>query len=224
MKASFPIFYLLLPTPLLAYHLMIFAAVISQSLIYVQLYETPWTPACQASLSSTISRSLVKFISLNLEMLLNHFILCCPFFPFPSIFPRSSRNPQESSPAPWFKSINSLASTFFLVKLSHLHMTTGKIYRFYYTDLCWQSDVPVFNTSLVLSWIFCKEQGSFNFVAAVTIHEPKKIKYDTASTFFHFYLPWSDGTGCHDLTFFFLNVEFQATIFILLFHPHQEAF
>ena len=203
MKASFTIFHLLLPTSLLASHLMIFAAVIAQSLIYVQLFETLWTPACQASLSSTISRSLVKFISLDLEMLLNHLILCCPFFPFPAIFPSNSRNPQVSSQVPWFKSISSLASTFFLVQLSHLHMTTGKKYRFDYTDLCWQSDVPVFNTSLVLSWIFCKEQGSFNIVAAVTIHKPRKIKYVTASTFFHFYLPWSDGTGCHDLSFFF---------------------
>ena len=38
---------------------------------------------------------------------------------------------------------------------------------------------------------------------------------------FTIYLPWSDGTGCHDLHF--LNVEFQASFFILLFHLHQEA-
>ena len=41
---------------------------------------------------------------------------------------------------------------------------------------------------------------------------------------FHYlptYLPWSDGTGCHDLRF--LNVEFQANFFTLLFHFHQEA-
>ena len=39
--------------------------------------------------------------------------------------------------------------------------------------------------------------------------------------FFPFYLPWSDGTGCHDLSF--LNAEFQGSLFTLLFHPHQEA-
>ena len=38
---------------------------------------------------------------------------------------------------------------------------------------------------------------------------------------FPIYLPWSDGTGCHDLSF--LNVEFQANFFTLLFHFHQEA-
>ena len=35
-------------------------------------------------------------------------------------------------------------------------------------------------------------------------------------------LPWSDGTRCHDLSF--LNVEFKANFFTLLFHFDQEAF
>ena len=38
---------------------------------------------------------------------------------------------------------------------------------------------------------------------------------------FPHYLPWSDKTRCHDLSF--LNVEFQASFFTLLFHLHQEA-
>ena len=37
---------------------------------------------------------------------------------------------------------------------------------------------------------------------------------------FSLYLPWSDGTRCHDLRF--LNVDIQASFFTLLFHPHQE--
>ena len=37
---------------------------------------------------------------------------------------------------------------------------------------------------------------------------------------FPIYLPWSNGTGCHDLSF---NVEFKARFFTLLFHLHQEA-
>ena len=40
--------------------------------------------------------------------------------------------------------------------------------------------------------------------------------------FLPFYLPWSDGTRCHDLTL--LNVKFQAGFFTLLFHLHQELF
>ena len=48
---------------------------------------TPWTAARQASLSFTISGSLLKVISTKMEMLSNHLMLCCPLFLLPSIFP-----------------------------------------------------------------------------------------------------------------------------------------
>ena len=48
---------------------------------------TPWTAALQASLSSTTSRSLLKFMSIESVMPSNHLILCCPLLPLPSIFP-----------------------------------------------------------------------------------------------------------------------------------------
>jgi len=48
---------------------------------------TPWTIACQAPLSSTISWSWLKFISIESMILSNHLILCFPVFLFPSIFP-----------------------------------------------------------------------------------------------------------------------------------------
>ena len=47
----------------------------------------PWTAARQASLSFTISRSLLKFMSIELVMPSNCLILCCPIL-LPSIFPR----------------------------------------------------------------------------------------------------------------------------------------
>ena len=46
---------------------------------------TPWTVACQASLSFTLSWSLLRFVSIESVMLSNHLILCHPFLP--SIFP-----------------------------------------------------------------------------------------------------------------------------------------
>ena len=52
----------------------------------VQLYVTPWTAACQASLSITNSRSFLKLMSIESVMPSNHLILCCPFL-LPSIFP-----------------------------------------------------------------------------------------------------------------------------------------
>ena len=58
-----------------------------QSLSHVQLFATPWTAACQASLSITNSQSLLKCVSTESVMPSNHLILCCPLFLPPSIFP-----------------------------------------------------------------------------------------------------------------------------------------
>ena len=58
-----------------------------QSLSRVWLYVTPWTEACQASLSITSSWSLLKLISIQSVMQPNHLILCCRLFLLPSIFP-----------------------------------------------------------------------------------------------------------------------------------------
>ena len=58
-----------------------------QSLSRVQLFVTPWTAACQATLSITISRSLRKLMSIESVMPSNHLILCRPLLLQPSIFP-----------------------------------------------------------------------------------------------------------------------------------------
>ena len=47
---------------------------------------TPWTVACQASLSFTVSWSLLKLMSIELMMPSNHLILCHPLLLLPSIF------------------------------------------------------------------------------------------------------------------------------------------
>ena len=61
--------------------------VVVQLLTRVQLFETPWTTACQASLSFTRSWRLLKLMSIESVMPSNHFILCRPLFLLPSIFP-----------------------------------------------------------------------------------------------------------------------------------------
>ena len=58
-----------------------------QSLSRVQLFETPWTAARQASLSITNSQSLPKLMSIELVMPSNHLILCHPLLLPPSTFP-----------------------------------------------------------------------------------------------------------------------------------------
>ena len=58
-----------------------------QSLGSVQLFATPWTAACQASLSITNSWSLLKLMSIESVMSSSHLILCRPLLLPPSIFP-----------------------------------------------------------------------------------------------------------------------------------------
>ena len=127
-------------------------AVAAQALSRVRLSVTPWTAAHQASLSFTVSRSLLKLMCIEPMMPSDHLTLCHPLLLLPSVFPSirvfssgsalhirwpkywnsplssalliniqglfplgltgpipcCSRDSQKSSPAPPFKSINSL--------------------------------------------------------------------------------------------------------------------
>ena len=68
-----------------------------QFLSCVQLLVTPWIAACQASLSFTISRRLLKSMSNDSVMPSNHLILCHPLLLLPSIFPSSRVFSNESA-------------------------------------------------------------------------------------------------------------------------------
>ena len=67
--------------------------VLVRLLSLVQLFVTHWTAACQASLSFTITQSLLKPTSPESVMLSNHLILCRPFFSYPQSFPPSGSFP-----------------------------------------------------------------------------------------------------------------------------------
>ena len=64
--------------------------VVVQSLSHVQLFATSWTAADQASLSFTISWSLLKPMSIELLKPFNHLVLCCPLFLLLSFFSKES--------------------------------------------------------------------------------------------------------------------------------------
>ena len=63
---------------------------------HVWLFATPWTAACQASLSITNSQSLLKFMSIESVMPSNHLIFCHPFL-LPSIFSKTRVFSNESA-------------------------------------------------------------------------------------------------------------------------------
>ena len=63
------------------------SVIIIRSLSRVQLFVAPWTAARQASLSFTVSQSLLKLMSIESKMPFNHVILCHPLLLLPSICP-----------------------------------------------------------------------------------------------------------------------------------------
>ena len=67
------------------------------SLSHVWHYVIQWTSARWASLSFSVSRSLLKLMSIELVMLSNHLIFCLPFLLLPSIFPSIRVFPNESA-------------------------------------------------------------------------------------------------------------------------------
>ena len=83
-----------------------------QWLSCVWVSVTPWIVAHQASLSFTISQSLLKFMFIELVMLSNHLILYCPLLLLPSVFPSIRVFSSESAlcirlPKYWSFSISS---------------------------------------------------------------------------------------------------------------------
>ena len=112
-----------------------------------------------------------------------------------------------------------------MVRLSHPYMTTEKIIVETMQTFVGKLMSLLFNMLSRFVIVFLlRNNFLFNFVAAVTICSDfgaQENKVCHCFYFFPFYLPWSDRTRCHDISF--LNVEFKTSFFILIFHPHQET-
>ena len=78
------------------------AVVVGQSLSRVRLSATPWTAAHQASLSFSVSLSLLKVMSIESVTPSYHLILCCPLFLLLSIFPSNEYSELISFRIEWF--------------------------------------------------------------------------------------------------------------------------
>ena len=89
--------------------------VIAQLLSCVQLLGTPWTTAHQASLSFTISLSLLTLVFFDLMMPSNHFILCRPLL-LPSVFPSIRVFPMSWLFASGGQSVGVLKSHLIIIK------------------------------------------------------------------------------------------------------------
>ena len=100
-----------------------------QSQSPVWLLVTPWTAACQTSLSLTISWSLPKFMSIESVMLSNYLIFCCPFL-LPSVFSASVSFPVNQLFTSGGRSIGASASASVLPEYSGLIF-----FKIYWFDL-----------------------------------------------------------------------------------------
>ena len=107
------------------------------------------------------------------------------------------------------------SSAFFRVQLSHPYLTTGKTIAL--TRQTFVGKVMSLLFNMLSRLVLAQEKVSFSFRTAVTIHSDfgaQENKVCHCFCYFPIYLPWSDGTGYHDLSF--LNVEFLASFFTLL--------
>ena len=98
-----------------------------------------------------------------------------------------------------------LCSDFFIVQMSHPHMTTGKTIALTRQNFVDKVMSLLFNMLSRLVIAFLPRSKPLNFMAAITIYSDFGAQKNKVSHCFPIYLPWSDGTGCHDLSF--LNVE-----------------
>ena len=106
-------------------------------------------------------------------------------------------------------------SAFFIVELSYPYMTMGKTIALTRQTFVGKIMFLLFNS------FSSKEQASFHFMAAITICSDFGAPKNKACHCFHcfpIYLPWSDGTGCHDFTFLYIlfhyclsqNIEYSS--------------
>ena len=108
-------------------------------------------------------------------------------------------------------------SAFFMVQLWHLCVTTGKITALIIWTCVGKVMSLLFNMLSRFVIAFLPRSKHLNFMAAVTIcSDFEALKYKVCHCFhcFSIYLPWSDGTGCHDLCFS------ECWVLSQLFHSH----
>ena len=89
---------------------------------------TPWTAACQTSLSISNSRSLLKLMSIESVMPSNHLIFCCPFFSCLQSFSASGFFSSKSIFTSGGKSIRvSASASVLLVTIQHSGLISFRI-------------------------------------------------------------------------------------------------
>ena len=113
-------------------------------------------------------------------------------------------------------------SAFFIVQHSHPYMTMGKTRALTRWTFAGKVKSLLFNilSTLVIAFL-PRSKHLFNFMATVTICSDFGTPQNKVCHSFHcfpIYLPWSDGNGCHDLSFWMLSFKpaFSLSSFTLI--------
>ena len=117
----------------------------------------------------------------------------------------SPRHSQESSLHHNSKASILWRSAFLMVQLSHPYMTTGKTMTLTIQTFVGKVMSLLFNILSKFVIAFLPRSKCLLIMAGVTVHSyfgAQQKKMCDSFHFFPIYLPWSDGTSCHDLSFF----------------------
>ena len=107
-------------------------------------------------------------------------------------------------------------SAFFIVQLSHSDMTTGKTISLTRQTFAGKLMSLLFNmlSRLLITFLPRSKRLLFSWLQSpsAVILEPPQNKVSNCFHCFPIYLPWSDGTGCHDLSFLTALVSFKVIV------------
>ena len=153
---------------------MIIVVVVWSLISHVWLFATAWTAALQAYLSSTISQSLLKFMSIELVMLANHLILCHPLLLLPSVFPsirvRVFSKKQGLCirwPKYWSFSISSSNEYSRLISFRIDWLVIIAIYKIHKIDMNWYTQIYLKPCQRGLKWWLPKNNGQDHSASAI---------------------------------------------------------
>ena len=110
-------------------------------------------------------------------------------------------------------------SAFFIVQLSHPYVTTGKTIALTRRTFVDKVMCLLFNMLSRLVITFLSRSKRLNFIVGVTICSDFRASENKVSHYFHcfpVYLPWSDGTRCHDLSSLSFKLTFSLSSFIFM--------
>ena len=170
--------------------------VVAQLLKSFQLFVTPWTEVHQAPLFSTISLSLLKFMTIEPMMLSNHIILCCLILLLLSIFPSirvfsNVLNLCIKGPDYWRFSFNAILQGWFPLGLTDLiSLQSRRFSRVFSSTKIWKYQCLTF-FMVQFSHPYMTTGKTIALTIQIFVSKMRSLLFNMLSTFVKAFLPSS---------------------------------